>query len=86
MCAINSTLLRGLEDHLLFRHPSPRLHYPVEQRPPGVGAVWVRYATHRVPGLSVVCEDVAPGMFQGVALLLGVSELPCPCNSFPPCR
>ena len=43
-------------------------------------------ATHRVPGLSVVCEDMAPGVFEGVVLQLGASELARPSGSYPPLR
>ena len=62
--------------------PTAPLLLPPSLLPDKEGLSWCRNVGEvgysRVPGLTVMGEDVAPGVFQGVVLQLGGGELSGP--------
>ena len=53
--------------HQLFGHLPPLLYYPIQQTPLGA-EVRVWQATHQLPRLAFMGEDVAPAVLQDVVL------------------
>ena len=77
------TIKSILSYHQLFGQRTPLLYYPIQQTSP-CAEVRVWQATHRLPRLAVVDEDVTPGMLQGVILQLGAGKLSGSIRSSPP--